>query len=138
CPPPPPAHPPGKPPENPPPPKKKFFGPKGPPAGTFTAELPPWMAAAAAIFKALPAFCRVTAQATPSTDSDIRIEVWLPAENWNGKFQAHGNGGFAGQIDYFDLAASLLAGYATANTDTGHSAEGTDADRKSTRLNSSH
>jgi feruloyl esterase len=43
------------------------------------------------IFKTLPAFCRMAATLTPSSDSDIRIEVWLPAENWNGKFQAVGN-----------------------------------------------
>ena len=28
------------------------------------------------------------------------MEVWLPAENWNGKFQAVGNGGWAGIISY--------------------------------------
>src|SRR6202521_3538610 len=31
----------------------------------------------------LPAFCRVTAKLTPSPDSDIRIEVWMPASGWN-------------------------------------------------------
>jgi hypothetical protein len=30
-------------------------------------------------FKDLPAFCRVAATLTPTTDSDIKIEVWLPA-----------------------------------------------------------
>src|SRR5436190_23884377 len=40
----------------------------------------------------LPEFCRVAATLTPSSDSDIKVEVWLPA-NWNGKFQAVGNGG---------------------------------------------
>src|SRR5215470_14060665 len=90
-------------------------------------ELPPWVPGGAALFKALPAFCRVTVQAAPSADSDIRIEVWLPAENWNGKFQAEGNGGFAGYIDYVGLAAAIFGGYAGGSTDTGHSAEGTDA-----------
>src|SRR5262245_4834389 len=36
----------------------------------------------------LPAFCRVAATLTPSSDSDIKIEVWLPASGWNGKFLA--------------------------------------------------
>jgi len=40
----------------------------------------------------LPAFCRVVATLEPSADSDINIEVWMPAANWNGKFQAVGNG----------------------------------------------
>ncbi|HJZ65300.1 MAG TPA: tannase/feruloyl esterase family alpha/beta hydrolase [Candidatus Acidoferrum sp.] len=110
-------------------PQTKILAAESVPAGTFKSPtpLPPWLPNAQKLFESLPAFCRVVVQATPSSDSDIRIEVWLPAENWNGKFQAHGNGGFAGQIDYFDLAASLLARYATANTDTGHSGEATDA-----------
>ena len=36
----------------------------------------------------------------PTADSDIKIEVWLPASGWNGKFQAVGNGGWAGTISY--------------------------------------
>src|SRR5687767_13859303 len=39
----------------------------------------------------LPAFCRVQATLTPTPDSDIRIEVWLPAANWNGKYVGIGN-----------------------------------------------
>src|SRR5690349_7429734 len=54
----------------------------------------------AAFAKSLPAFCRVAVTSTPSADSDIKIEVWLPASGWNGKFQGQGNGGFAGSIDY--------------------------------------
>src|SRR5262249_45707141 len=38
-------------------------------------------------YKELPAFCRVAATLTPSSDSDIKVEVWLPTANWNGKFQ---------------------------------------------------
>ena len=68
----------------------------------------------------LPAHCRVQAVLAPSPDSHIEIEVWLPAENWNGKFQAVGNGGWAGIISYPALASALQEGYATASTDTGH------------------
>jgi tannase/feruloyl esterase len=68
----------------------------------------------------LPAFCRVTATLTPTSDSDIKIEVWLPDTDWNGKFEAVGNGGWAGTIPYPSLAAALGAGYAAAGTDTGH------------------
>src|SRR5205085_12516698 len=46
----------------------------------------------------LPAFCRVAATLTPSADSDIKVEVWMPASGWNGKFQAVGNGGWSGSI----------------------------------------
>ena len=68
----------------------------------------------------LPAHCRVAAVLTPSPDSHIEMEVWLPAENWNGKFQAVGNGGWAGVISYAALASALQEGYATASNDTGH------------------
>jgi len=71
-------------------------------------------------FKTLPEFCRITASLTPTADSDIRIEVWLPAAGWNGKFQAVGNGGWAGVIPYPARAAALGAGCATTATDTGH------------------
>ena len=46
-----------------------------------------WMAASADFYRQLPAFCRVTAVAKPTMDSDIRIEVWMPAAGWNGKFR---------------------------------------------------
>ncbi len=68
----------------------------------------------------LPAFCRVTATLTPTSDSDIKTEIWLPAAGWNGKFQAVGNGGWAGTIPYPAIAAAVKAGYAGAGTDTGH------------------
>jgi Tannase and feruloyl esterase len=55
---------------------------------------------AIATFAVLPAFCRVTAVLTPSSDSHIEMEVWLPLDKWNGKFQAVGNGGWAGVISF--------------------------------------
>ena len=75
---------------------------------------------AANAFKDLPEFCRVAATLTPSSDSDIKVEVWLPVTNWNGKFQAVGNGGWAGVISYAAMADAVRAGYASASTDTGH------------------
>ena len=68
----------------------------------------------------LPAFCRVAATLTPTADSDINIEVWMPASGWNGKFQAVGNGAFSGSIAYPAMMTALLRGYATSSTDTGH------------------
>ncbi len=70
--------------------------------------------------KDLPAFCRVAATLKPTEDSDIKIEVWLPASGWNHKFQAVGNGGWAGVISYGAMAEALHDGYATSSTDTGH------------------
>jgi len=88
-----------------------------PPASGRGTAAPP---AASRAFQNLPAFCRVAATLKPSKDSDIKIEVWMPASGWNGEFQGVGNGGWAGSISYPALAAALAAGYATASTDTGH------------------
>ena len=85
-------------------------------AGAFT---PPGGDAGAG-FRALPAFCRVAAMLKPSSDSDIRIEVWLPASGWNGKLQAVGNGAFNGTVGYAAMGEALSRGYAAASTDTGH------------------
>jgi feruloyl esterase len=71
-------------------------------------------------FTDLPAFCRVTATLKPSTDSDIKMELWMPAAGWNGKFVVPGNGGFAGTLAPAGLATALRSGYAAATTDTGH------------------
>src|SRR5580658_7103829 len=48
----------------------------------------------------VPAYCRVLMVLTPSTDSHIEAAVFLPAENWNGKLQVVGNGGWAGTVSY--------------------------------------
>src|SRR6185436_9159245 len=70
--------------------------------------------------KPLPAHCRVAAVLHPSSDSHIEMELWMPAENWNGKFLAVGNGGWAGNIETAAMATGLAIGYATASNDTGH------------------
>jgi feruloyl esterase len=88
-----------------------FTPPAGPPGG-FPVNLAP--------FKSLPEFCRVTATLTPSSDSDIKIEVWLPSSGWNNDFQAIGNGGWNGTMGYGPLAEGVKRGFATAGTDTGH------------------
>ena len=89
------------------------------PAGSYTAP-------DGQVFPNMPAFCRVAAILTPTSDSNIRIEVWMPASGWNGKFEGVGNGGFAGAIAYADLAPGISFGYATASTDTGHVGNSTD------------
>ena len=76
--------------------------------------------AAAQAYAKLPEFCRAMLTLRPSSDSDIKVEVWLPAAGWNGKFQAVGNGGWAGVISYTALAAAVAQGYAAASTDGGH------------------
>jgi len=82
-------------------------------AGTFQPE-------GGAVLAQLPAFCRVVATLAPTAQSEIRVEVWLPVEQWNGKLLGVGNGGFTGNIAHAALAEGLRRGYATASTNTGH------------------
>jgi feruloyl esterase len=89
-------------------------------AGSFT---PPY----GGVLEGLPEFCRVAGVIKPTADSYIRFEVWMPATGWNEKYLGVGNGGFAGSIDFRSLGNNLKRGYATAATDTGHEADGTDA-----------
>ncbi len=66
-------------------------------------------------------FCRIVGLATPTGDSRIGFEVWLPpAAAWNGKFQGEGSGGSAGSISAGAMLEALKAGYATMSTDNGH------------------
>ena len=92
----------------------------GPPAPFTGADI-------SALYKSLPAFCRVVAEVKPTPDSDIKMEVWLPVAGWNGKLQGIGNGGFAGEIDDLQLSLSVRAGYAATATDAGHSGNPGDA-----------
>ena len=92
----------------------------GPPAAFTGRDL-------TAFYKNVPAFCRVVGIATPSTDSNIRLEVWMPVAGWNGKLLGVGNGGFAGLIDFMQLGAALSKGYAVTGTDTGHEGSPIDA-----------
>ena len=97
-------------------------------AGTFRP--PVHQRSSVEIFNAydrLPQFCRVQATIAPSADSHIRVEVWLPASGWNGKFLGVGNGGYAGSIAYPRLGEAVNSGYASASTDTGHEGNSRDS-----------
>jgi feruloyl esterase len=72
----------------------------------------------------LPQFCRIEAIARPVADSEIHFELWIPPpENWNGRFQGVGNGGYSGDLWYGSMARALQQGYATAGHDTGHAGD---------------
>jgi feruloyl esterase len=94
------------------------------PAGGFTPPGPQRAGGpggpAGSVYAALPAFCRVEAALHPTANSNIGIEVWLPATGWNGKLEAVGNGAWAGTISHSALATALAQGYAATSTDTGH------------------
>jgi hypothetical protein len=97
-------------------------------AGAFNSPPTPFSGGdVSALYKTLPAFCRVVAEAKPTSDSDIKLEVWLPASGWNGRLLGIGNGGFAGLIDDEQLGAALKSGYAATATDAGHAGSPIDA-----------
>jgi feruloyl esterase len=99
--------------------------------GGFTAPpggFGPPPGVAASPFAAVPAFCRVRLTLTPSSDSDIKSEVWLPLTGWNGKYVGVGNGIWAGTLSYTEMGANVTRSYATAATDTGHTGNGLTAE----------
>jgi hypothetical protein len=88
------------------------------PAGSYT---PPGTTTA---LTGLPAFCRVAVTSTPTSDSHINLEVWIPTGTWNGKYEQLGCGGFCGSVGYSGLAEAIRRGYAAAATDDGSQAGG--------------
>jgi feruloyl esterase len=86
--------------------------PGGPYCGTDTWHV---------CFTNLPPSCQVTAEMTPTSDSDINVTVWMPTEGYNGRFLGTGNGGYGGNYFQSELAQGINDGFATANTDMGTS-----------------
>jgi len=87
------------------------------PAGTYSPVDP---GPAAAPVSGLPNFCRVIGILTPTSDSQIGIEVWMPTAGWNGKLESVGNHNLGGVIYYGDMGLHLIRNYAVASSDTGH------------------
>lgn len=100
-------------------------------AGGFVAPANPFgppPGIAASPFADVPAFCRVQLTLTPTSDSDIKSEVWLPLTGWNGKYVGVGNGIWAGSLSYTEMGRNVVRSYATAATDTGHTGNGLTAE----------
>ncbi len=89
-----------------------------------SATLVPAKAAETNVGRATPgyrSFCRVVARVQSASDSDIGVEIWLPADGWVGVFHGNGSGGFGGAFTtgYSGMVDGLRRGFATATTDTG-------------------
>ncbi|KAH7311525.1 Tannase/feruloyl esterase [Stachybotrys elegans] len=67
--------------------------------------------------------CKVTIQHThPGWNDTVTSYVWLPSEEWNGRFVGVGGGGWAGgRVD--GLGYHVARGYAAVTTDGGHAFE---------------
>ncbi|MBO0807256.1 MAG: tannase/feruloyl esterase family alpha/beta hydrolase [Actinobacteria bacterium] len=72
----------------------------------------------------VPGYCDVqlTVNNPPSSDQ-VHVGVFLP-DNWNGRFEGIGGGGFVGGNPGSPDTTALQQGYATAGTDTGHPGSG--------------
>jgi feruloyl esterase len=66
----------------------------------------------------LPAFCRVAAT-TKAADSDVKFEVWMPAQGWNGEIQPAGSSFWGGSIPVGRMREILKQGTATVGTNLG-------------------
>ncbi|KAG9605109.1 putative ferulic acid Esterase/Feruloyl esterase, partial [Aureobasidium melanogenum] len=66
----------------------------------------------------LAAHCAVQIRVTNGT-SQYGFGMFLP-DDWNGRFLAVGNGGYAGGINWLDMGGGLGYGFAVMSTDTGH------------------
>jgi pimeloyl-ACP methyl ester carboxylesterase len=49
----------------------------------------------------------------------VLVKVWMPLENWNGRFQANGGSGYAAGALDLTLAPTAKQGYSAASTDAG-------------------
>jgi feruloyl esterase len=67
-------------------------------------------------------FCRVQGTARPTSDSEIKFEVWLPptAGAWTGRMKVNGTGGYAGATPYARLAQDVGDGFVSAGSNMGH------------------
>ena len=67
-------------------------------------------------------FCRVQGTARPSSDSEIKFEVWLPptAADWTGRMKVNGTGGYAGATPIARLAQDVADGFVSAGSNMGH------------------
>jgi Tannase and feruloyl esterase len=70
-------------------------------------------------FTNLPPYCMVSATISPTSDSSIGVQVWMPMQRYNGRYLGTGNGGYAGGFFQSELADGINRGFATANTDMG-------------------
>ena len=94
-------------------------------AGAFTTPAP------GAAVKARAPRVQGSARVLPCTgsvkragDTDVKIEVWMPAEKWNGDFQPAASGFAGGTIGYGGMSQILRTGAATASTNRGHDGGG--------------
>ena len=93
-----------------------------PEASTITSALPVDAGTIVQGQKVPAAMCRVQGVARPSSDSQIKFEVWLPRTHdaWTGRMKVNGTGGYSGATPYNRLAQDIGDGFVTAGSNMGH------------------
>ncbi|KAI4960837.1 hypothetical protein J4E86_002462 [Alternaria arbusti] len=67
-------------------------------------------------------YCRVEMAYThPGQNDTVNLQIWLP-EQWNGRFNGVGGGGWRAGVFDQSLLPAIIQGYAAASTDGGHNA----------------
>lgn len=65
-------------------------------------------------------FCNVTVSLRhQNADDTVYVNVWMPVDGWNGRYQATGGGGLAAGLGDVILAGQVGRGYAASCTDAG-------------------
>ncbi|KAF2192791.1 tannase and feruloyl esterase [Zopfia rhizophila CBS 207.26] len=68
----------------------------------------------------VPSICEINITLThPAVDDKVNIQVWLPLEEWNGRFVALGGSGWAAGHGPLTLGPAVAGGFAAASTDAG-------------------
>lgn len=65
-------------------------------------------------------FCNVSVAYTHTGEDDIvLVSIWLPLNDWNGRFRATGGGGLAAGSGESQIAPAVAGGYSAGQTDGG-------------------
>jgi feruloyl esterase len=84
----------------------------GAPGGAAGQQTAPAVQRPRTDFSKLPAICRVQATVRPSSQNEVKLEVWLPASDWNGSLMTMTHPSSASGNVSVDVIEGVRRGYA--------------------------